>query len=69
MFERSPEGNLVSLWRAIESRRNRNMDSLGSSVTAVIRWPISWANLMASYIIINIIIINREKIILMLEQL
>jgi len=38
------------LWRAIESCWNKNMDSLrGSSVTAVIRWPISWINSMARW--------------------
>ena len=37
------------LWRAIESRWNKNMDSLGSSVTAVIRRPIFWTNSMARW--------------------
>ena len=38
------------LWRAIESRWNKNMDSLGSSITAVIRRPISWTNSMARWV-------------------
>ena len=37
------------LWRAMESRWNKNMDSLGSSVTAVIRRPISWTTSMARW--------------------
>jgi len=37
------------LWRATESGWNKNIDSLGSSVTAVIRQPISWTNSMARW--------------------
>ena len=37
------------LWRAIENRWNKNMDSLGSYVTAVVRRPISWTNSMARW--------------------
>ena len=33
-----------SLWGAVESHWNRNMDSLDSFVTAVIRQSISWTN-------------------------
>jgi len=36
------------LWRAIERRWNKNVDFLGSSVTALVRRPISWTNSMAA---------------------
>jgi len=45
----SKEGDAFPLWRAMDSGWNRNTVSLVSSVTAVIRLPISWISSMADW--------------------